>query len=152
MANITRYDPFSPFSDVTRFDPFRDIEEIFKDFRLNSPLREVEATPRIRIDVSETEHAYFVKADIPGVKKEEIKVAIEGNQVSINTDIKRDITQKEGENVVRTERYVGKQMRNFTLAHEVDDGQAEAKYQDGVLELVLPKKAGGKAGKQLVIR
>lgn len=149
--NLMRFDPFSPFSEIARFEPFRDIEEMMKDFRMKPLFRDIETEPRIRMDVSETDKDYLIKAEIPGVKKEDIKVAIEGNHVSISAEIKKMSEEKAGETVVRSERYYGKQYRSFTLASEVDDTKADAKYQDGVLELSLPKKAGSKTGKQLVV-
>jgi HSP20 family protein len=77
------------------------------------------------------------------VKKDDIHVAIEGNQVSIEAEVKKEKEEKKGEKVVRSERYYGKQSRSFTLGHDIDSGKAEAKYSDGVLELKLPKKANG---------
>lgn len=150
MANNLRR--FDPFTEIARFEPLRDIEEIFRDMMLLRPsMREMEAEPRIRMDVTENEQTYTVKADIPGVRKEDIKVEIEGNKVTLTAEIKKEEEDKKGENMVRRERYVGKQMRMFTLAHEVDDAQAEARYQDGTLELTLPKKVGQTGSKQIAI-
>ncbi len=110
-----------------------------------SALRGLESEPRIRMDVSETDQAYMVKAEIPGVKKDDIKVAIDGNQVSISTEVRKKEEQKSG-TMMRSERYHGQQYRSFTRPQKVNDTKAEAKYQDGMLELTLPKKqgAGGK--------
>jgi HSP20 family protein len=137
MANLTRYDPFA---ELVRFAPFRDFEPLFNYPR--GAWRGAPETPEIRMDVSEDEKAYRVKAEIPGVKKEDIKVAIEGNQVSIGAEVKREKEEKQGEAVIRSERYYGTQYRAFTLDRDVDTGKAEAKYENGVLELVLPKKEG----------
>jgi HSP20 family protein len=142
-----------PFGALTRFDPFTDIDEIFRDF-LTMPtagLRGREATPRIRVDISETEQAYMVVAEIPGVSKEDIKVSVEGNRVSINAEVKEEKRAEDAGRLVRSERFFGQQYRSFTLPLEVDDAAAEAKYHDGILELTLPKKAGG-GGKQLSIQ
>ena len=147
MANIMRFDPFG---DIARLDPFRNIDDLLKDFRLTPTLRGVESEPRIRMDVSETDQAYLVKAEIPGVKKDDIKVAIEGNQVSITAEVKKEEEKKSG-NMIRGERYYGQQYRSFTLPQEVDDTKADAKYQDGMLELTLPKKPGT-GSKQLAIK
>lgn len=143
---------FNPFGELARFEPLRDMEEFFSDFRLRSPLRELEAEPRIKMDVAETDLDYTVKAEIPGVKKEDIKVEIEGNQISISAETQKQTEEKKGEMVVRSERYYGKQYRRFTLPHEVDEEKAQAKYQDGVLELCLPKKAGPAGAKQLSVQ
>lgn len=146
-SNLTRFDPFS---DVARFDPLNGLESFFRDFRIKPALSDFEVEPRIKMDVTETDKGYTVKADIPGAKKEDIKVDIERNQVSINVETKRESEEKEGNKVVRSERYFGRQFRSFTLADEIDNDKAEAKYNDGVLELTLPKKAGGN-GKKLVV-
>ncbi|WP_292936303.1 Hsp20/alpha crystallin family protein [Noviherbaspirillum sp.] len=148
MANLTRFDPFS---DMMRFDPFRNMDDFFKEFSMMPSLRGMEAEPRIRMDVSETEQAYQIKADIPGVKKEDIKVAIDGNVVSIRAETKEEKEEKTEGNMVRKERHYGEQYRSFTLPQDVDESKVEAKYQDGVLSLMLPKKAGGTT-KQITIQ
>lgn len=147
MANISRYDPFS----LTRTDPFGDIDDLFKGFFMRPVMFEGQPQMQIRMDVKEDDSAYTVHADIPGVKKEDIQVSIEGNQVSISAETKMEKEEKKGEKVLRSERYVGKVARSFTLAHEVDEAKSEAKYSDGVLELTLPKKAAS-AAKKLAIQ
>ena len=104
------------------------------------------------MDVSEDDKAYHVKAEVPGVKKEDIHVAVEDNQVSITAEVKQEKEEKKGETVLRSERYYGMQSRSFTLMHDVDQGKAEAKYQDGILELTLPKKSNGGTVKQLAVK
>ena len=142
MANITRYDPFE---DIARLSPFAGLDDVFKGLRLRPWLKEPDIEPQIRIDVSEDEKAYTVRADVPGVKKDDIKVSIEGNQVSIEAETKQEKEEKKGDTVLRSERYYGRVFRSFALAHDVDEGKAEARYQDGVLELKLPKKSNGSA-------
>lgn len=146
-SNLMRLDPFG---NIARLDPFRDIDEIFRDFSMMPALRGAESTPRIRIDVSETDKDYLVKADIPGVKKEDIKVAIDGNQVSVSAEIKEE-KEVGGAGMLRSERFYGQQYRSLTLPQEVDDAKAVAKYENGVLLLTLPKKPGT-GGKQLAIQ
>lgn len=149
MANhLTRFDPFS---EISRFEPFRGIEEFLHDFPLRSVMRGMEDIPRMRLDVSETEKTYEIKADIPGMKKEDIKVSIEGNHVTISAEMKQEKEEKKGETVVRAERYFGHQSRSFTLGHEIDDAKAVAHYQDGVLSLSLPKKSGNGGARLLAI-
>ena len=138
MANLRRYDPMT---ELARFDPFRNFEDLFRDFRLGNITREGEGQQPIRIDVHENETSYTVRADLPGVNKDDIKVDISGNRVSIAAETKRIEEQKQGGNVVRCERYYGEQYRSFTLEHEIDDAKANAKFEAGVLELTLPKKA-----------
>lgn len=137
--NLTRFDPFA---DIARLDPFSGFENFFKNFSLQPAMRGMEAEPLIKVDVSETDQAYTVKAEIPGVKKEDIKVDVSGNQVSISAETRQEKEEKEGSKVIRSERYYGQQYRSFTLAQEVDDAKADATYSDGVLVLSLPKKAG----------
>ena len=129
--------------DVTRYDPFGDIDDIFKGFWLKPMRFEGETKLSIKMDVSENDHAYTVRADIPGVKKEDIKVSIDGNQVSVRAEVKKEKEEKKGERVLRSERYYGEVSRTFTLSQEIDEKDATARYKDGVLELTLPKKPGG---------
>ncbi len=133
MANITRYDPFD-----LGFEPF---DNLFRGFL--RPVRLEQDVPQIKMDVKEEENAYRVHAEIPGVKKEDIQVSVEGNSVSISAEVKKESEEKQGEKLLKRERYYGKVARSFALANEIDDTNASAKYTDGVLELVLPKKKGG---------
>ncbi len=148
MANITRFDPFD---ELARFRPLSDFDDFFKGFRMRPWVSEADIEPRVKVDVSEGDGAYTVKAEIPGVKKEDIHVAIDGNQVSIEAEVKKEKEEKKGEKVVRSERYYGKQSRSFTLGHDIDAGKSEAKYADGVLELKLPKKSNG-SSKELKVQ
>lgn len=96
---------------------------------------------KMRIDVSEKDGAYYVKADIPGVKKEDINVRIDGNVVQIDAELKREKdTKGEGDKLLRSERYWGNVSRTFSLAQDVDESKVQARYADGVLSLDLPKK------------
>lgn len=145
--NLMRFDPLS---DIVRFEPFRNIDDFFRGFSLMPTMRGMESAPRIRMDVSEDDQNYMVKADIPGVKKEDIKVSIEGNQVSVSAEIKEE-KEASGSGMICSERYYGQQSRSFTLPQEVDDTKAQAKYESGVLQLILPKKPGT-GSKQLAIQ
>ncbi|MDO8890882.1 MAG: Hsp20/alpha crystallin family protein [Sulfurimicrobium sp.] len=143
MADIIRKDPFS----LTRADPFADLDDLFKGFFVRPMAFEGQAQMQIKMDVKEDDKAYTVHADIPGVKKEDIHVSIDGSQVSISAEVKKQKEEKEGEKVLRSERYYGKVARSFTLGHDVDENLAEAKYADGVLELSLPKKVANTSRK-----
>jgi len=136
---------------VTNYDPFADagIDELFRGFF--RPVRVDKAPASIRMDVAEKENAYVVKAEIPGVKKEDIHVSIEGNQVTIGAEVKREKDVKNGEHVLRSERYYGSVHRGFTLPVEVDETASNAKYEDGVLELTLVKKPTP-SGRKLAIQ
>ncbi|MGE0556674.1 MAG: Hsp20/alpha crystallin family protein [Burkholderiales bacterium] len=129
---------------VTRFTPFDDtFDELLRGFFVRPVAFDgAPATSQaIRIDVTEDEGAYTVHAEIPGVKKDDIHVTIDNDQVSITAETRNEREVKEGQRVLRSERHYGKVYRAFTLAQAVDDGKATAKYSDGVLELTLPKKA-----------
>jgi len=149
MANITRFDPLS---DLVSFAPFRNFDEFFRTPRIRSLAGEFPVEPEIKMDVSEDDKAYHVKAEVPGVNKEDIHVAVEGNQVSISSEVKKEKEVKKGETVLRSERYYGMQSRTFTLMHDVDEAKSEAKYQNGILELMLPKRGNGGVGRQLPIK
>lgn len=130
---------------VTRFDPFNlslshPLDDVFEGF-FRPVLAGKELAPQIKVDVKEDKENYQIHADIPGAKKEDIHVDIEGNVVHISAETKRENEVKEGEKVIRSERYYGKVSRSFSLDNEVDETKAKAEYKDGVLELKLPKKA-----------
>ncbi|MDP3511835.1 MAG: Hsp20/alpha crystallin family protein [Sulfuritalea sp.] len=139
MANITRFDPFS---EMTRLDPFGDLDNLFKGFMVRPVFQGASAAPQMKLDVTEDDKAYTVKAEIPGVRKEDIHISVDGNLVSISAEVKKETEKKEGKKVVHSERYFGQVSRSFTLDKEVEQGAASAKYTDGVLEAVLPKKQG----------
>jgi len=139
MANITRYDPFD--------DVFGDL---LRGFFVRPVSFEAPSQPMLKVDVSEDEKAYKVQAELPGVKKEDINVSIDGGHIAINAEIKKEHEEKDGERVLRSERYFGKFSRSFQLDKDVDESKAEAKFTDGVLQLVLPKKAAVSA-KRLTI-
>ena len=98
---------------------------------------------QIRVDVKESDKAYTVHAEVPGVSKDEIHVSIDGNVVTLRAEIKQADTQTSDEKVLRSERYYGAVARSFQLASDIDQAQAKAKYENGVLTLTLPKKAAG---------
>lgn len=148
MANsLMRFDPFT---EIGRFDPFRNIDELLGDFPMMLPRRGIAAMPRFRMDVAEDDKNFLVKADIPGVSKDDIKVEIDGNQVTLSVEIKEE-KEASGAGMLCRERQYGQQYRSFTLPQEVDDTKAQAKYENGVLQLTLPKKAGT-SRKQLAIQ
>lgn len=148
MANIARNEPRSA---LYPFDPFGDFDTLFAPVRLRSLFRDLREEPQIRMDVREDSGVYRVKADVPGVKKEDIRVSIEGNVVTISAEVTREKEEKKDETVLCSERYYGRQSRRFTLRQDIDEAKAEAKYQDGVLELVLPTKSSG-AARELAVK
>lgn len=121
-------------------EPFS-LEDTFRSFMRPYRWEPAAETPQIKVDVSEADAVYTVKAEIPGVRKEDIHVEIEGPQVLITAEVKKDSEEKKEGRVLRSERSYGYTSRMFTLGHELDRAKAVAKYQDGVLTLTLPKKA-----------
>ena len=143
-------------ANITRFDPFNDLEDLFKGFLVRPLAFEGRGDggvqlPRAKVDVAEKNGAYVVTAELPGVKKEDIHVSIDGNEVTLEAEVKREKEATKDERVLHTERVYGKVMRSFTLPQEVDEAKAQAKFQDGVLELTLPKKAAAQR-KQISIQ
>jgi HSP20 family protein len=131
MANLTRYNPF---------------DNLFDDFTKGFWLKPI-AIPggeelKMKLDVNEDDKAYSVHAEIPGVKKEDIQIDVDGNVVSIRAEVKKEKEEKKGEKVLHSERYYGMVSRSFSLPADVDEKGTVAKYKDGVLDLTLPKKSG----------
>jgi len=127
---------------LTRFDP---IDQMFPELfrRFGWPTRFAGDAPgEIRIDVTEKDKDYEVRAEIPGAKKEDIRVKVDGNFVSISAEVKRDKEEKSAGRVVLKETYYGSASRGFSLAHEIDAKAVVAKLEDGVLKLTLPKRQG----------
>lgn len=147
MSTMTRWNPFKSMS---RIDPFPDFEDFFRSNALRPAWNTMEVVPDVRIDITEDDKAYRVKADIPGVEKKDIDVSIDGSQVSISTQFKRENKLQDNERTMVTERSYGEAFRSFTLPTEVERDKAEARYENGVLTLVLPKKHNGSAQKLTV--
>lgn len=135
MANITRHSPFGVNYPFEGGDP---LDNLFRGFF--RPVQLDKDLPQIRMDVKEDANHYAVHADIPGANKDDIHISIDGNTVSISAEVKKNAEEKEGETVLRRERTFGRVSRSFALQSEIDEASASARYQDGVLELVLPKK------------
>jgi HSP20 family protein len=134
MANILRYRPVD--------DTF---DDLFRGFFMRPVNFEGKQEIQIKIDVNDDDKAYTVHAEIPGARKEEINVNIDGSSVVISAEVKNEKEVKEGDKVLRSERYFGRLSRAFTLPEDVDEDTAQAKYNNGVLELILPKRATAKS-------
>jgi len=131
MNELRLFDPLA-------LDPFEDsFRSLMRPWRSEA----MEAAPKIKLDLIERDDSYAVKAEIPGVRKEDIDIRVEGNLVTISAEMKKEKEEKKEGRVLRRERQEGYASRSFTLSCPVDDGKAEAKFVDGVLELMLPKKA-----------
>jgi HSP20 family protein len=140
MNKLIAYDPFNEagFDDLFR--------GFFRPVRTATP-----AAAGIRMDVTEQDSGYVVHAEIPGARKEDIQVTIEGNQVTIGAEVKRETAPRDGEQALRRERHYGSVYRSFTLPVDLDEAASTARFENGVLELTLARKAGG-AGRKLTIQ
>ena len=142
---------------VQRFDPFNElVDDLFKGFLVRPLGYEGNSNggtylPRAKVDVAEKNGAYVVTAELPGVKKEDIQISVDGAQVTLEAEVKREKEATKDERVLHSERVYGKVSRSFTLPQEVDETKTEAKFRDGVLELTLPKKAAAQR-KQITIQ
>jgi len=146
MATVTRFDP--------RIDPIGElVDDLFRGFLVRPVAYEGrgEALARMKVDVAEKNGEYKVTAELPGVRKEDIQVSIDGAQVTLAAEVKQEKEASQEERVLHTERVFGKVSRSFTLPQEVDEASAQAKFRDGVLELTLPKKAAAQR-KQIAIQ
>jgi HSP20 family protein len=139
MSNLTRYTPFEDF--------FKDFGRGFFVRPFNYP---VETEIEMKIDLKEAEKELTVFAEIPGVRKEDIAVDVEGDTVSLRAEVKQEKEEKKGEKIVYSERTYGMVSRSFTLPVEVDDKAVKAEYKDGVLKLTLPKKTNG-GGRRITV-
>ena len=135
MANITRFD--EAFDNLLRGFFVRPVS--FEGSPGESQIAQ------FRVDVTDNENAYVIRAEIPGVKKDDINISIDGDQVAISAEVKNEKDVKDGERILRAERYYGKVYRAFQLGAPADENSATAKYTDGILELTLPKKAAASA-------
>jgi len=146
MANISLYEPLN-----TR------LNRLFSHLGLNSPslFDDQNELPglSLKLDVAEDDENYLVRADLPGVKKNDIRISVDGNQVSISAEYKNKWEDKTGRNLIHAERYCeGRVHRSFTVDGNIDESRVVAKYNDGVLDLTLPKKSGSNNRKQITVQ
>lgn len=141
MARIQLYTPLAA-------TPF---EDLFRGFFAAEPTGVARPGRSFRLDVVERDEQYVVQADLPGVARDDIQVTIEGDQVTIAAEVKRETERKDGERARHTERYTGRLFRSFTLPVELDESASTARFENGVLELTLAKKAPV-AGRKLTIQ
>lgn len=128
MANIRRLDRFPA-----------GLDDFFKGTFLQ-PIRFDFGEPemQIKLNVTRSNGAYAVEAEMPGVKKEDIRVTVDGDMVTIAGEVKKEKEEKKGDQVLCSERYFGKVERSFTLPQDIDEAGVSAQYADGVLKLNLP--------------
>jgi HSP20 family protein len=141
MTALTR---FTPFRSSARFDTPATFDDLFRNFGLAPTWSQPEFAADMRVDITEGDDAFHVNAEIPGVDKGNIEVAVDGNRVSIAAEAKRE-KEKKNEKELIVERSWGRAYRAFALPCDIDGNRTEARYDKGVLTLTLPKKATGNA-------
>ncbi len=151
MANMTHFDSLDLVENILK-NVFRPMAlETVRSMQPSAEEGRQEAR-LVRMDVVENDQAYRISAELPGVRKEDISVAIDGNRVQLSAECKREKAAEDAsERSLCGERFYGKLRRSIQLPEEIDDGAAQAKYADGVLELSLPKKKT-KGSKRLEIQ
>jgi HSP20 family protein len=152
MTTLARWNPFKA---ATRMDPIGNFpissfDDMFRSLASRPLWREMEMTPDMRLDVTDKDNAYLVKADLPGVDKHDIEISVEGNQVAISAEVKRSTEQKNDEQILCSERYYGRIYRSFSLPTEIDSTKADAHYEGGVLTLTLPK-TGNASSRRIMV-
>ena len=132
---------------LVRWDPFRELED------MSERLNRVFSRPSVRsngkenltvadwmptVDISETEGEYLIKAELPEVRKEDVKVTVENGVLTLQGE-RRQEKEEKGKRFHRVERSYGSFVRSFSLPDSVDGSAVTADYKDGVLSLHLPK-------------
>ncbi len=133
--------------DLFAADPF---DDAFRNFLRPWVSRGAAQAPDIKVDLTESNGDYKLKAEIPGVRKEDIQIDIDENKVCISAEVKQESEEKKDDRVIRSERQYGYASRSLWLDQPVDQSKAKARYENGVLELTLPKKTASTA-KRLTI-
>lgn len=132
------------------------LDDFFRDIAPGFYVKPLHGDPlpgpaQIKVDIKETDGNYTVNAEVPGVKKEDINVSLDGNVVILRAEVKQQDSSGADEKVLRSERYFGAVSRSFQLPQDIDQTQAKAKYDNGVLTLTLPKKQASGGAQRLTI-
>ena len=138
-------------ANLQRFVPPQDLDDLLNGLVFR-PMRIAQAPQiqSIRIDATEDDAAYRISAEIPGVRKEDIEVSVDDNVVTITARARSEQDAREGTRVIYRERSFGAASRSFTLAEPVNEAEAQAKYENGVLELTLPKRSNSRFNRIIV--
>lgn len=131
---------------LAKWDPFREVDEIMDNYnkamtwpsRQGRELKRFDADWAPKVDISETDDRFCIKAEIPGIKQDDVKISIEGHVLSVKGENKQEKEDK-GERYHRIERYYGSFSRSFSLPENVDEENVEATFKDGLLILSIPK-------------
>lgn len=130
---------------IVRWDPMREIEDMFTRYTkamgwpglaAQEAISPAEWVPRV--DIAETDNAYLIKAEIPGVNKEDVKITIDDGVLTVSGERKEE-KEENNKKLHRVERFYGTFSRSFTLPDNVDETKIDAQFKDGVLTLTVPK-------------
>lgn len=149
MSNLTRFDPFQPLSNYDPFQLSSSMRELFDNF-WTKPWINAMGQGGIKLDIKEDDKAYTVHADVPGFRKEDLRIEVEGRMVTISAESCGGKEDKSDENYVCRERSCSQVFRTFSLEHTIDEAGVSARYDAGVLEITLPKKNGGESRRIMV--
>jgi HSP20 family protein len=128
---------------VTRWEPFREFDQMLREYSpffargLSRGARGTDWTPLA--DITETDKEYVIKADLPEVKKEDVKISLENGVITVTGERRREKEHKE-ENEIRVETFYGSFSRSFALPDDIDAAGIQAESKDGVLRVRIPKK------------
>jgi HSP20 family protein len=139
---------------LARWDPFRDVEDMFDRYTrsMNLPMRMRHGHDLMlsdtgdwspQVDISETDKCYQITAEIPGIKREDVKISIEDGVLTVHGERKEEKEEK-GRKFHRVERFYGSFSRNFALPQDIDEEHVDATFADGLLTLKIPKKEAAK--------
>jgi HSP20 family protein len=143
---------------IERWDPFRDMHsmrdamERFWQETVGRPMSSVfsEWVGSIPVDVSETDSGFVVRATMPGVRPEDIQISVHGDRLTLQAE-RQSEQERQGEHVLVRERHAATFYRTLTLPAPVSSDQADAKYEQGVLTITLPKAQPSKSA-QIKVR
>ncbi len=140
MTMLTRA---MPFGEMLRFEPFHDWLDWARV--LSSGVYGMNTlTPYLRLDVVDKDDAFEIKADLPGVKRDDLKIHINGRDVDIAAEMSGESKEEHDGKLLQSERVYGRFHRRLTLGEELDADRAKAAYEDGVLTITLPKNRNAK--------
>lgn len=140
---------------ITRWEPFREFEDMFRQYSpfFSRAVRRVEgddAQWRPVADITETDAEYVIKAELPEVKKEDVKVTFEQGVLTVSGERRQEKKQKE-ENEIRVESFYGSFSRSFSLPDNVNAKGIQAESKDGVLRIRIPKTKPTETEKAIAI-
>lgn len=139
---------------LTRRSSHSLLDDFFRDMSPGFFIQPLHGDPlpaQIRLDIQDRGDAIEVQAEIPGVKKEDIRVELEGDVLMLQAEVRQEDAQQGAGRALRSERYYGSVSRAVQLPADVDESKAKARYEDGVLKLTLPKRADGRSQRRLAI-